>query len=70
MNPELARLLRHAAKDIEVVASEMDRSEDPCQHCGTKRKINWNEYQMGVELDAIVTKLLRFAKTGTPTKER
>jgi hypothetical protein len=69
MKPELAKMLREAANVIARVAAQMDRAEEPCQHCGTKRKLNWDEYQTGVELDAVVAKLRRFAKGEGPRKE-
>lgn len=62
MTREQRQKLRNAAKVVDEVAAMLDRSEQPCDCCGTRRKLNWEEFQAGVELDAIVRKLHHFAK--------
>lgn len=62
MKPELATNLEAAARLIRTAAERLDRREQPCDHCGTNRKLNWNEWQMATELDAIIRKLRNFAK--------
>jgi hypothetical protein len=58
---EIVAKLRNAAKEIEVATKTLDRSEEKCKCCGTMRRLNWDEYQMALELDAIVRKLRAFA---------
>lgn len=55
--------LEQAAKLIEEFVGGLERSTSICDCCGATRWKNRNHYQMGIELDAVVTKLKRFSKS-------
>ena len=69
MKLELIKHLREAASHADQAAKQLDRSELPCDHCGTKRRVNWDEYQMATELDAMVRKLRNFANKLSTVKQ-
>jgi hypothetical protein len=58
-----AKLLQ-AARLIEEVAAELDRSGNVCDCCGLTVQANRPEFLRGVELDAMVKKLERFGGVG------
>jgi 23S rRNA maturation mini-RNase III len=62
MKPQLATMLRSAAKQVKAVTDGLDRTVKNCEQCQAPRWQNRTEYQMAVELDAVIGKLNRFAK--------
>jgi hypothetical protein len=62
MKPELGIKLHDAAKQVEAVAGQLDRTVSNCGQCSAPRWANRDEYQMGIELDAVTQKLRRFAQ--------
>jgi hypothetical protein len=53
--------LRGAADTIKDVAALLDRTGDPCPHCGRYHFNNWAHHQVGKQLDALVLKLGKLA---------
>lgn len=52
--------LEEAARLIAGVADSLNRDSHVCECCGFQKFDDWDQRQMGIELDAVVRKLKRF----------
>jgi hypothetical protein len=62
LKPELIATLQSAANAIETVTGKLDRTTSQCGHCDATRWNNRDEYQTGLELDAVIQKLRKLVQ--------
>lgn len=61
--------LNQARHHIGVVCSQLDVREEPCEACGLKRYVNWEEHQLAERLRGMLGKLESImAKLDAPKK--
>lgn len=58
---ELEKELRLIAQDIREEMKPLERTRKPCETCGLLHQVDRDEYQWGLELDAVSHKLERIA---------